>query len=267
MFGKCHLCLENAELQYSHLLPKALYRLIGRGSNQVTPDTVQITLNSIRKSSEQARRHLLCGCCEQRLNRRGEGWVLHNCYRGRGRFRFRSDLKVRAALDSTFEIQAYPAHGDEAAQLAYFGLSVVWRASLCDWPCRGEVYRQIDLGPYQEGIRRYLEGKSEAPEGVGLMVLLSSLERSRLEMCFPVSYRSESSHCYRFHIPGVVFVATVGGTASFLAEDRVSVLRPPNPIFLGKVGDRLAQDEQLQLMGRAAPPGFTTPLLEGIEKT
>ncbi len=266
MFGKCRLCLEQGELQHSHFLPKVLYRLIGSSTDPTHPDTVQLTLHSRRKSSEQARRHILCTCCEQRFNYNGEGWVLWNCYRGRGRFRFRSELQKRATLDSTFEFEAYPAHEDEVALLAYFCLSVVWRASLCDWPCRGEMYRQIDLGPYQEEIRKYLKGESGAPQGVGVMVVLSGLEQARLEMCFPSSYRSASCHCYRFHIPGMTFVATVGGTRSFLAEDRTSVLRPPNPIFLGTIGDRLAQDEMMRLIGRSAPRGFRAPLLEGIER-
>jgi hypothetical protein len=260
-FGKCRLCLQQSELQDSHILPKALYRMIGRGTDQLHPDTVQITLNSQRKSSEQARRHILCSRCEQCLNQNGEKWVLDKCYRGQGRFRLRSELRKRSPL-SECEVEAYEASEEEAARLAYFCLSVVWRASLCDWWCRGETYEQIDLGRYQEDIRRYLTGETGAPRRVGVMVLLSALERPKLEMCLPLRYREDSYHCYRFHIPGVTLVATVGGREA----DRISVLQPRHPILIDTIGDRRAQDEVMLLLRKTPPRGFEAPLVEGTEK-
>jgi hypothetical protein len=261
MFGKCRLCLQQAELQDSHLLPRALYRMIGMGTDRLHPHTVQLTLNSQRKSSEQARRHLLCSRCEQCLNQNGEKWVLDKCYRGQGRFRLRSELRKKSPL-SGCEIEAYAASDEEAARLAYFCLSVVWRASLCDWFCRGETYEQIDLGRYQEDIRKYMKGDAGAPCRVGVMVMLSALERPKLEMCLPLRYREDSYHCYRFHIPGVTFVATVGGTE----EDRISVLQPPHPILIGTMGDKRAQDEMMLLLGKTPPRGFEAPLVDGTEK-
>jgi hypothetical protein len=73
--------------------------------------------------------------------------VLHNCYRGRGVFRLRTEVCKRDNLNSESEVEAYSASEDEATRIAYFCLSVVWRASLCDWFCRGHTYSMIDLGP------------------------------------------------------------------------------------------------------------------------
>jgi hypothetical protein len=261
MFGKCRLCLQQAELQDSHLLPRALYRMIGRGTDRLHPDTVQITLNSQRKSSEHARRHLLCSRCEQCLNQNGEKWVLHNCYRGQGHFRLRSELRKRTILSGA-EIEAYAASDEEAARLAYFCLSVVWRASLCDWFCRGERYQQVDLGPYQEGIRKYLGREAGIPNHVGVIVILSALERPILAMSLPSFYRESSHHCHRFHIPGVTFVATVGGRE----QDRLSVLETPRPILIGTMGDQRAQHEMMLLLGKTPPRGFEAPLVDGTEK-
>jgi hypothetical protein len=140
----------------------------------------------------------------------------------------------------------------------------VWRASLCDWFCRGQTYQQIDLGPYLEEIRRYLKGEIKVPQQIGVMVVLSGLEQPVLGMSFPGSYRVELSHCYRFQIPGVTFVATVGGCGS--PEDQSSILRSPNPIFVGKDGDRLAQDAMMRLMGRTPPRGYEAPLVNGTER-
>jgi hypothetical protein len=49
------------------------------------------------------------------------------------------------------------------------------------------------------------------------MVILSALERPVLAMSLPFSYRENSHHCHRFHIPGVTFVATVGGPKAITA--------------------------------------------------
>ena len=261
MFGMCRLCLQQAELQDSHLLPRALYRMIGRGTDRLHPDTVQLTLNSQRKSSEQARRHLLCSRCEQCLNQNGEKWVLHNCYRSQGQFRLRSEVRKRTILSGP-EIEAYSASDEEKARLAYFCLSVVWRASLCDWFSRGQRYEHLNLGPYQEEIRKYLRGDTVIPNHVGVMVILSALERPVLVMSLPFSYRANSKHCHRFNIPGVTFVVTVGGRE----EDRLSVVQPPYPILIGTMGDQLAQDKMMLLLGKTPPHGFKSPLVEGTEK-
>jgi hypothetical protein len=267
MFGKCRLCLQQGELQYSHLLPKALYRLVGSGTDSAHPDTVQITLNSRRKSSEQARRHLLCACCEQRLNENGEKWVLHNCYRGRGRFRLREELRNRVALDSESDIEVYSASEAEAAKLAYFCLSVLWRASLCDWPRRGQTYHAIDLGPYQEAIRRYLRGETGTPQHVAVTLILSQLNIPVLAFSFPVSYRVDECHCHKFHIPGMSFVAAAGKEVPHSWVE-ICILRSPHrPIFVSKAGDERAQDEIMRLMGKVAPPWGKYPLVEGTERS
>lgn len=262
--GKCRLCLQHRELQESHLLPKALYRMIGRGSDQAHPDTIQLTLGVRKKSSEQASRPLLCWDCEQLFSRNGESWVLKNCYRGQGRFRLRSTVVTRPVL-SQDEVTAYSASEKEAESLCYFCLSVVWRAGLCDWFCRGKKYDQLNLGSYQEQIRKYLRGEAEVPNRVGVMVILSELERPWLGMCFPFAYRQDSYHCYRFHIPGVTFVASVGGASSGNVGDRVSVVETPNPILVGSLGDRRMQDEMMLVAGHVPPRGYQAPLVEGTE--
>jgi hypothetical protein len=76
------------------------------------------------------------------------------------------------------------------------------------------------------------------------MVILSALERPVLAMSLPFSYRENSHHCYRFHIPGMTFVATLGGRE----EDRISVFQTLHPILIGTMGDQRAQDEMMPLL-------------------
>jgi hypothetical protein len=266
MLGTCRLCLESGDLQNSHLLPRALYRLVGSGTDPAHPDTVQITSESRRRSSEQARRHILCSRCEQRLNERGERWVLRNCYRGKGRFRLRNDLRTRNILGGEPGIEAYPGTGEEVSLLVYFSLSVIWRASLCEWPHRGQTYHPIDLGPYQEDIRKHLNEESGVPERVALTVILSQLKVPVLAFSFPISYRVEACRCHRFHIPGMSFIVEVGKGISF-PQSGLCVLRSQHhPIFVSTVGDERAQDEILRLMGKVAPPWAEYPLVDGVER-
>jgi hypothetical protein len=266
MIGRCRLCLEEKELQFSHLLPRALYRLVGSASDQAHPDTVQITINGRKKSSEQARRHILCARCEERFNSKGERWVLRNCYRGKGRFRLRTEVRSRKPLESELGIEAYPASEEEVECLVYFCLSVVWRASLCDWPHRGQTYESIDLGPYQEEIRRFLNDEGEIPKGVALTIILSQLGKPVLAFSFPVSYRVEACRCHRFHIPGISFVVEVGKLVSFPLRGLCILRSQFKPIFIGTVGDERVQDEVLRLMGKIAPAWAEYPLTEGVEK-
>jgi hypothetical protein len=267
MLGECRLCLEQRELQFSHLLPKALYRLVGRASNALHPDTVQISLNERKKSSEQARRHILCFDCEQRFNRNGEKWVLQHCYRGRGVFPLREDLRKRAPLGPISEVEAYSASVEEVAILAYFSLSVVWRASLCDWPARGRTYESIDLGPYQEQIRKYLLGKSQIPPNIELIVTLSQLGIPVLAFNLPVSYRVDGIRCYSFHIPGISFVIPIARGISSSWLDICLLRSALRPIIISTMSDEHTQDQIMTLMGKAAPPWAKYPLVEGTERS
>lgn len=269
MFGKCRLCLEQRELQRSHLLPKALYRLIGSGTDPDHPDTVQLSSNSIKKSSEQVWRHLLCSECEDRLNKNGEKWVLHNCYCGRGVFRLRAALQDRTPLHSEPDVRVYSAVATEIAQLVYFCLSVIWRASVVDWWCRGEKYEAIRLGHmYQEEIRKYLFAPDHIPEGVSVTVEVSALPKPKLAFSLPVPIRIAHRLCHRFYVPGILFEAIVGGVKlPSWQDDMLSIHGSPhNPICVGTRGDRLCQNGTMRLLGRVAPSGCEYPLVDGVEK-
>lgn len=173
----------------------------------------------------------------------------------------RAELRKRIPLSGA-EIEAYAGSEEEVAKLGHFCLGVVWRASLRDWFCRGEKYEQADLGPYQEEIRKYLKGDVTVPKHVGVMVILSALERPVLAMSLPSSHRNGSYHSHRFHIPGMTFVALVGGRE----EDTLSIFQPPHPLVITTEGDKRVQKEMMTLLGNLPPRGFEAPLVEGTEK-
>ena len=262
--GECALCLQYGELRRSHLLPAALYRIVGSGSNPKNPNTVLITPDGNRESSTQAWLHLLCGVCERRLNDYGERWVLRNCYRGRGGFRLRDELRRRASLSSDEKFEVYSAINNEVAQLAYFALSVIWRASLCDWPHRGLTYPQRELGPYQDDVRRYLCGETIFPQFAAVNVNLSRLPTPVLAFKFPESFRALECHCHRFHIPGISFVVAIGRESSRM-QDICIVNSSSHPAFVNTISDERVQDEFMRSLGKGAPPWAKYPLMNGTE--
>jgi hypothetical protein len=81
-------------LQVSHLLPKALYRLVraSRGANG-GHDLVYTTKVNSWPSPRQVTANLLCGKCEQLFNENGERWVLRQCYRGKHSFKLQETIK------------------------------------------------------------------------------------------------------------------------------------------------------------------------------
>lgn len=258
------MCRKDGELQRSHLMPAALYRIVGSGSNPKAPNTILITRKTTRESSEQAWRHLLCRTCESRLNDNGERWVLHKCYRGRGRFRLRDELRQRPSLSSDEHFEIYSARADEIAQLAYFALSVVWRASLCSWQHRGLLYPQRELGPYQDEIRRYLLGETVFPWFAAINVNLSRLPIPLLAFNFPESFRAVNCRCHRFQLPGMSFVVAIGKGSSGL-RDVCAVNSSSRPIFVNTISDERVQEEFMQILGKSAPSWAKYPLMNGTE--
>ena len=80
----------NVELRDSHLLSKAAYKILRKSQDGDSPIMVDREIALITDS--QVRGHVLCGKCEDLLNKNGEGWVLRHCYRAAEGFRLRDLL-------------------------------------------------------------------------------------------------------------------------------------------------------------------------------
>jgi len=98
----------------------------------------------------QVSEYLLCPACEERLRLGGEDWVLANGCRGPKTFPLQSVLAGAtpvANLTKAPMIVARTIPEIDLRQLAYFAISVFWRASASPWKTLGQRL-QIDLGPY-----------------------------------------------------------------------------------------------------------------------
>jgi hypothetical protein len=226
-FGRCRLCLRDAMLCSSHLLPKAMYKTL-RSRTARNPNPLLIGYRVLRQTSLQLKTYLLCDECEQRFQARGERWVLANCYRAGGVFALRNILERFAPLSNDPQIRVYSAASIreiDSESLIYFALSVLWRAAVHEWRIGG-LRVNISLGPYEEKIRRFLMDESGFPEQASLQVLVG-IESRMSEIAFnPVSGNDDGFHHHKFGIPGITFLFFVGGR---LPRDYVSASFAPAP--------------------------------------
>ena len=205
--GTCALCQKHGGLCLSHLLPKALYRWIQRSTaGQKNANAVHVTAKQATTKSFQIAEYLLCPECEERLRVGGEDWVLANGFRGTGSFPIHSVLAGAtpfAKLTQASIIDARAIAGIDLQQLAYFALSVFWRAGACQWNAL-DHYSQISLGPYQETLRQYLLGGSFPYQAI-LIANVADNPSPQLGAVFPYSNRVNGVWQHRFSMPGMAF--------------------------------------------------------------
>jgi hypothetical protein len=122
-------------------------------------------------TSKQLQDYLLCQECERRFSERGENWIARQVHNGRD-FPLLDRLNVAIPLHATPRLQIFSGAdaGIDTGKLAYFALSVMWRASVHRWLMPDGMTTSIDLGTHQEPIRRFLLGESEFPTHVVVVV-------------------------------------------------------------------------------------------------
>jgi len=224
--GRCGLCLQQKELQNSHLLPAALYRQFRDPSAWSNPNPVLVTNLRAFTSSQQLSSPFLCADCESRFSVNGENYVVIQCANRDGSFNLRELLQSASPLleDKTNQIAIYDVHrllGTKVDQYLYFSTSVFWRASAHRWKIGGERIGQISLGEqYQEQFRLYLLGQAAFPENARIYVHVSSETHIPLTVTtVPTTFRMGRAHRHKFCIPGVLFILFLGSEVSKTFDD------------------------------------------------
>ena len=95
-------------------------------------------------------------------------------------------------------------------QVVYFGASVFWRAAVHRWTRTPGDY--IELGKYEEPLRRFLLDEQRFPDDMVLSVMLSASkdEKTNRIMSLPWLAGGTPYHKFRFDIPGIMFMLYVG---------------------------------------------------------
>ena len=149
--GICKLCLQNKDLRKSHLVPAAMYKY-ARSPEAANPTTVKVDRQGAKPIARQVADYVLCSDCEQRLSKYGENWMMKQVWNGRS-FPLGALLNV-ALPDQTFtNFVAFSgaAVGIDTDSLAYFALSVFWRAAVHTWKTSPySTTTAISLGEYEK---------------------------------------------------------------------------------------------------------------------
>jgi len=209
MFGVCKLCLEEKRLVDSHLLPAFLYRLCREPGAGTNPNPIALTAKIAISTSKQMKGYLLCRDCEHRFHVHGENWVARQVYNGTV-FPLLDRLSSSSAASKTEELAIYDGNalGVETGTIAYFALSVLWRAAVRKWEMIDRERISVDLGEYEEAIRRFLLGGA-FPAGVVVMTIVCTDEISRASFCSP-SRKLGPRDEYSFFTRGLAFNIFIG---------------------------------------------------------
>jgi hypothetical protein len=210
--GKCALCRRDGqELQVSHFLSAGVYR-VARDETQRNPDPLKFNDHGIFQDSKQITDYLLCWDCEQRLNY-GENWFLAHCCR-------KNQFRLAAALDSTIPAGIYPRLKIYRAAeipklnvkaLSYFAAGMFWRAAAHQWKMAGSECKGIELGPYEEELRKFLMDEAAFPQDCVLWITLPETVTPIVNLSLtPYGGRKTTFHVYKLLVLGVGFHLLVG---------------------------------------------------------
>jgi hypothetical protein len=208
--GRCRLCRNEAELQDSHFIPQAAYKLVrGEGKN---PHPLVVQADKAVQTSAQMRAHMFCRDCEQRFHDGGEDTFFRYCHRESEGFKLLAMLRKTPPVLESANAALYVAADDVIVeQIGYFGVSLFWKSSAHAWNDGTRPVPSIPLGPYQERLRRFLLAEEPFPTDAALVIEASD-ENNRIIRAFgsPCTMKKQTNHVHWIHICGIRFNLMVG---------------------------------------------------------
>lgn len=195
--GICKLCLNPGDLQESHMIPRALYKM----AKEPGFDPVVMTRDVALHTSKQVQDYVFCWDCEQKFNDRGEKYVLGLVHKN-GFFPLLNRLElVRVPTMLSKSVARYTTVGTEidTRKMAYFALSVIWRSAVHEWKTIGLQKTTFELEDQQkESLRKFLYGCAGFPGNVYVLVSVCMDEVSQGHVLAPFTIVNEEE--MRTHI-------------------------------------------------------------------
>jgi len=249
--GKCKLCEKDGELQESHLLPAAVYRMCRPQSGEIT-DPVGIAndpkIKSFRvfQTSRQITGHVLCHSCEQILNSSGEDWVLPNLSTLQGFPLFEKLTSVKPEIaEEDLAVYACGKVPDIRTDfLVHFAIGVFWKAGVHNWQT-GRGTLRLEFGPYTEQMRRFLLGGT-FPDHAYLIINVVPPSYPTISAYLPYRSKVFDFAFHSFYVPGVEFMLTLSKTTPDFLRTMCIVSNPTHPVLSGPftaqfIGKRFAE--------------------------
>jgi len=213
---RCPLCLQVKEVVSSHLMPRSLYKKSRGPGKKGNQDPLTVDASGKRPSSYQVEDHLLCPSCEDRFNRNGEHYVMQLLTTREGRFPLLEMLQKVTTSMVTSEWTGYATADTpniDREKIAYFAISVFWRASIHIWKLENAEEVKIDLGKkYNEEIRRYLLGETPIPLRAALTVVVCTDARNQSTFFMPAENQKTRDRSVGFGARGMIFMFRIGKT-------------------------------------------------------
>lgn len=209
--GICKLCLQTKDLQNSHLIPAAMYKYI-RNASKRNPNPVAVGRDVTATTSKQVTDYVLCAGCEDRINNNGEREILKWVWNGK-RFPLGDRLAVAHPYYTFTDFIAFSgtAVGVDTEKLAYFALSVIWRAAVHQWDLWfGGKTTVLNLGGLEEPIRQFLHGDSDLPADIAIIVTACTDSASIGSFYTPSRVQNIIGTAFGLHTLGIHFMANVG---------------------------------------------------------
>jgi hypothetical protein len=238
--GTCRLCLTpNVALRDSHFVPRSFYELF---HERGLPVTSSPTMTMI--SGKQATDYLLCGGCEQLFNHGGEQYVRANCWESPTQFPLRAALLASGPSTlSSKELTIFESVGVpdvDRDKLVYFGMSVFWRAAVHRWHMPAGDPVPINLGPYEDPIRRYLLGTADFPQHAVILVSVShSMEQMKNKSFTPPwLFKHEGGyHQFKMIVPGITYQLFLGKVMPTALPEMCTARSPKGLIYMSPKTD------------------------------
>ena len=208
--GICKMCLQQKTLVSSHFMPRALYDYCRSGDLEPVKFSSKVAFTT----SYQIQDYILCKPCEDVLNEGGERWIVGKLATMDRKTFPLYEIVSQAALQ--FEdggVKVYHGinvAGLEIGQFTHFAAGLLWKASVHSWSKENKGPK-INLGPYSDRLRKYLQGETGFPEHMKLWLSIIPPESAMIGFIEPHERKSfggfKSYFCY---IPGVLFCWSVG---------------------------------------------------------
>ena len=119
----------------------------------------------------------------------------------------------------------------DVEKLSHFALGIFWKASVASWRLN-EKEPMINLGPYADGLREWSTSETAFPRHIWLSVSVSKPGQAWITLNLPIRSEFKDWRTYLMHVPGVLFILSVG--RSVPTEMRMTCFHegPGHPIFV-----------------------------------
>ncbi len=180
----------------------------------------------------QVKDYLLCAECEERFNKHGETWAAGQVYDGRY-FPLLQRLTLALPFLETPKLRGVSgvAAGIDTDKLAYFGLSILWRAAAHKWKMLDGRTTSVNLGSYEDRIRRFLLGETKLPNDIIVVATACTDWLSQGSFYTPCAVRGNPYTAYAFLARGISFTVLVGSDLPASMRELCCVASTRKPIF------------------------------------